>query len=239
MSNTKQIALGVMQYIQDFDELLPVIGDNAQCRGRWQWQLYPYVKNADVFTCPNISSNRWVPNNALIAACGPTRLGTGDISGYGWSGALNYDCRGATYPACPGYNTAEIKKPAATIIVGDVAFDGQAGYYMYAKNPALAGTGGASPWYYPNFRHNTSRTVSYTATVVGRNNQTVFPLPVAGRANFTFLDGHAKSLDPGTAFQEAPRVGANYQEDGQNLNNTAPPNETNGFNSHYVLWNIF
>src|SRR5438309_7840989 len=59
LSNCKQMALGVMQYTQDYDELLPVIGDNGQCRGRWQWQIFPYVKNGQVFTCPNLPRNAW------------------------------------------------------------------------------------------------------------------------------------------------------------------------------------
>jgi prepilin-type N-terminal cleavage/methylation domain-containing protein/prepilin-type processing-associated H-X9-DG protein len=237
LSNNKQIALGVMQYTQDYDELLPVIGDNAQCRGRWQWQIYPYVKSPEVFTCPNISGNKWTPNNATVAGCGTTPLGTGDISGYGWNGGLNYDNRNATYPASPGYSVAEIRKPADTIIVGDVSYDGEAGYYMYPRNPALA-TSGGSAWYYPQFRHNVGQTKPYTS-VAGKKGQTVFPMPIAGRANFVFLDGHAKSLDLGTAFKEAPLVGGVYTEDGQALNGTAAPNETNSYTSHYVLWNIY
>ena len=238
LSNGKQMALGVMQYTQDYDELLPVIGNNAQCRGRWQWQLFPYVKNEQVFTCPNISGNKW--SSATAQPCGATgpTVGTSDISGYGWSGALANDTRSSGTDPAPGYSIAEIKKPAETIIIGDVSYEDQAGYYMYAKNPALAGTSSSSAWYYPQFRHNVSKTVTYSSTG-GKKGVTQFPLPVEGRANFVFLDGHAKSLDVGTAFKEAPQVGGNYQEDGQNLSNTAAPNETNNYNSHYLLWNIY
>jgi prepilin-type N-terminal cleavage/methylation domain-containing protein/prepilin-type processing-associated H-X9-DG protein len=243
LSNTKQMSLGVIQYTNDYDELLPVIGDNAQCRGRWQWQIYPYVKNPDVFTCPNIPANRWNPPTADVTCNGQLlRLGQGDISGFGWSGALNYDTRGQS-PVntliAPGYSIAEIKKPAETILIGDVSYEGEAGYYMYPRNPALAGTSVTSIWYYPNFRHNTSQTRQVTSTA-GKKGQTVFPFPVAGRANFVFLDGHAKSLDVGTAFQEAPKDSSGrYVEEGQVLHAGAAPNETNGYNSHYTLWNIY
>jgi len=239
LSNTRQMALAVMQYNQDYDELLPVVGDNAQCRGRWQWQILPYVKNGDVFTCPNLPNNKWNTTPGTPAApCDPnTKLGQGDVSGYGWSGALNYDNRDNSYPNTSGYSIAEIRKPAETILIGDVSFDGEAGYYMYPKNPALA-TSGMNAWYFPQFRHNTSQTKSYTSPA-GKKGQTVFPMPIAGRANFVFLDGHAKSLDVGTAFKEAPLVGGVYTEDGQALSGTAAPNETNGYNSHYVLWNIY
>lgn len=49
ISNEKQIGLAVMQYAQDFDESFPVGGFVG--RG-WAGQLYSYVKNAGIFTCP-------------------------------------------------------------------------------------------------------------------------------------------------------------------------------------------
>ena len=161
LSNCKQMALAVQQYTQDYDELLPISGDNAQCRGRWQWQIFPYVKNEQVFTCPNISGNQWSSKtaaaNTLNAACGTNQVSAADISGYGWNIALGYDTRGYTYPANPGYSIADIKKPSETIMIGDVSYEGEAGYAMYAQNPALAGTGGRNVWYFPNFRHNTGK----------------------------------------------------------------------------------
>ena len=92
----------------------------------------------------------------------------------------------------------------------------------------------------PNFRHNTVKTVTYTAS--GKNGVTSFKLPVDGRANFVFLDGHAKSLDVGTAFQESKDSGGNYVEDGFTLDSAAAPNEATtpyGYKSHYTLWNIY
>ena len=244
LSNTKQMAIAAMQYTQDYDELLPIIGDNAQCRGRWQWQLYSYVKNEQVFTCPNLPDNKWSSATSTNAApCNVNdKVGRGDVSGYGWNGALNYDTRSVAYPDTPGYSVAEIRKPSETILIGDVSFDGEAGYYMYPKNPALAAANPSpalAAWYLPQFRHNTSQTAAYTSLSAGKKGQTVFPLPIAGRANFVFVDGHAKSLDVGTAFQEAPKVGGVYTEDGVALSGTAAPNESISYNSHYALWNIY
>jgi prepilin-type N-terminal cleavage/methylation domain-containing protein/prepilin-type processing-associated H-X9-DG protein len=237
LSNTKQIALGVQMYFTDYDERLPVVGDNAQCRGRWQWQIFPYIKNSQIFTCPNLPSNAWFPTlSTPPAPCPPQpQVATSDRSGYGWSGALNYDNRGNTYPASPGYSIVEIRKPAETIVIGDVAFDGAPGYYMYSRDPRKAGTSGMAPFYYSQFRHNTVRTIAYQDTRFNISRT----FPIDGRANFVFLDGHAKSLNTGTAFQEAPLVGGVPTEDGQALASTVGPNETNNFNSGYVLWNIF
>ncbi len=249
LSNCKQMALGVMQYTQDYEELLPVMGDNNQCRGRWQFQIYPYVKNEQVFTCPNLPNNKWSSTTAAPGGSTPPcdstlRLAQGDVSGYGWSGALHSDQRARQNPpspetptsAAPGWSIAEIKKPAETILIGDVSYDAQAGYYMYARDPRIAGTGGASAWYYPNFRHNTVKTAPYMSSSVGRNNQQNFQMPIDGRANFVFLDGHAKSLDVGTAFKKAGTDSSgNTAEDGFVLS----AGETNNFNSPYVLWNIY
>ena len=241
LSNTKQMALAIIQYTQDYDELLPVIGDNGACRGRWQFQLYPYVKSPDVFTCPNIPNNRWVPTLSSFS-CPGVSVGQGDISGFGWNAALAYNLigqpAGVNTNPLPGYALSDIRKPAETLIIGDVSYEGEAGYFMQAKNPAAAVSGG-SVWYYANFRHNTATTKQYTSGA-SKTGQKLWSLPTDGRANFVFLDGHSKSLNVGTAFQEAPKdAGGNYVEDGVTLNATAAPNEINSYNSHYVLWNIY
>lgn len=56
-SNMKQIALGVMQYTQDYDENFPVGSNASGGRGNgWAGQIYPYIKSSQVFTCPDDSS---------------------------------------------------------------------------------------------------------------------------------------------------------------------------------------
>ena len=65
LSNIKQIALGALMYINDYDEVLfghiqgtrstnypPVSGTRY-----WNVQIYPYVKNAQLFTCPSNASS--------------------------------------------------------------------------------------------------------------------------------------------------------------------------------------
>jgi prepilin-type N-terminal cleavage/methylation domain-containing protein/prepilin-type processing-associated H-X9-DG protein len=64
LSNTKQLSLGFMQYIQDYDERFPswtweffCNGGNAgQARDSsafWTMAIYPYVKNTGVYKCPD------------------------------------------------------------------------------------------------------------------------------------------------------------------------------------------
>jgi len=56
LSNTKQLALGFVQYEQDFDEKTPN-GANPYGGGEgWAGEIYPYVKSAGVFICPDDST---------------------------------------------------------------------------------------------------------------------------------------------------------------------------------------
>ena len=225
LSNTKQLALGVYQYAQDYDETLPVAGYNAQCRGRWQWQIYPYVKNEQVFTCPNISQQPWrattgvnmnytCPNSSQVITSG---LGQNDKGGYGWNYALHGDSgdvTGAALDRAPGYSLAAINKPADTVIIGETGFVGTtntaSGWAMMAWDPRNTGSAGFSqPGLFAQGRHNSEQTVN----MQGR------PVPVKGRLNVVFLDGHAKNLSLGQLFEKAPNVGGVAVEDGVTLTN--------------------
>ena len=63
LSNLKQLGLGVMQYVQDYDETFP-FGNNWQSltdfqNGGFGWgaQIRPYVKNNQIYLCP--SDGNW------------------------------------------------------------------------------------------------------------------------------------------------------------------------------------
>jgi prepilin-type N-terminal cleavage/methylation domain-containing protein/prepilin-type processing-associated H-X9-DG protein len=56
MSNLKQIALGVFQYKQDYDEKLPLyLGATAAYPNSYGWPAYiqPYLKSTQIFQCPS------------------------------------------------------------------------------------------------------------------------------------------------------------------------------------------
>ncbi len=50
-SNLKQIALGIAQYSQDYDEKLPLARN-------WTDELFPYLKNEKIFDCPVIAKGQ-------------------------------------------------------------------------------------------------------------------------------------------------------------------------------------
>ncbi len=58
-SNAKQIALGFMMYVQDYDEMFM---RHCYCYGGscWMYKIDPYVKNWQLFSCPAKPGNwRW------------------------------------------------------------------------------------------------------------------------------------------------------------------------------------
>ncbi len=56
LSNEKQIGIGILQYVQDYDELYPYrYGAFVTPTHQYSWKdmIYPYIKSVDVFKCPD------------------------------------------------------------------------------------------------------------------------------------------------------------------------------------------
>lgn len=217
LTNTKQLGMGVSMYTQDYDEAMPILGVLAERRGRWMWQIYPYVKNREVFRCPH------TPRNSYNATQWTDR------TGYGWNFTLAA-ASGYGTMAVQSYSLAQIGKPSDTIVIGDTGYDGAPGWAMFARNPARAPAADSRPGYWPQFRHHVAKTKPF------RDNQFRIDRQIAveGQCNFVFLDGHAKSLNVGAAFQEADT------EDGVPLASVAQSESSGGrANTRYLLWNIY
>ncbi len=67
-SNLKQIALGVMQYVRDYDEKYPLAATSGAEFG-WAGLLQPYLKAPSLFHCPK---------NARIVSANPAAIGYTD-----------------------------------------------------------------------------------------------------------------------------------------------------------------
>ena len=77
-SNMKQIGLAFLQYAQDYDEIAPLQGalaaGTAPNQEGWNsamWTIFPYVKSAAVYKCPNDSSNwasSYLENNNIYGS---------------------------------------------------------------------------------------------------------------------------------------------------------------------------
>ncbi len=71
LSNLKQIGLALMQYSQDYDEMMPqayyYLNDNNSSGGYMQWSgaVQPYVKNWGIFVCPSDKLRGLGPTNFI------------------------------------------------------------------------------------------------------------------------------------------------------------------------------
>ena len=65
LSNEKQLGLGVMMYIQDYDEMMPIGGwGNATGQSRWYWDVQPYMKNQMIRQCTSsLFASKVTPSN--------------------------------------------------------------------------------------------------------------------------------------------------------------------------------
>lgn len=82
-SNLKQLGLGFVQYIQDYDEKTPV-GADAHGDG-WAGEIYSYVKSTGIYSCPDdsgvspkvsyeMNSNCASINDSIVASTSNTVL---------------------------------------------------------------------------------------------------------------------------------------------------------------------
>jgi prepilin-type N-terminal cleavage/methylation domain-containing protein/prepilin-type processing-associated H-X9-DG protein len=146
LSNTKQMGLGLMMYVQDYDETYPYwswwySSDAGGCGARdssplnagcnhwesmWFNAIYPYVKNAQVFTCPSTNDHtdllqnhtwNWTNNadQASMVAAGFQSVFPTTTINYAYNQALaegNISGGSAT-------TMAAIKSPAQMLAIAD------------------------------------------------------------------------------------------------------------------------
>jgi prepilin-type N-terminal cleavage/methylation domain-containing protein/prepilin-type processing-associated H-X9-DG protein len=113
-SNCKQMALGVIQYCQDYDEHMPFRFDGVNNANSWRAIIAPYLKSIQIFACPSNTSNS-----------GLTADGTYPIS-YGcngWNGMTFATPMMAAGASAGGFTgplaLAAIDAPAQLIMIGE------------------------------------------------------------------------------------------------------------------------
>ncbi len=100
LSHVKQLGLGMLMYLQDFDSVFPP-ENAARMPGRnWDDLLLPYVKNAGLFCCPTVEKP---PKD---------RLPAGRVRGYAFNARiLGWQVDGMGEP------TADVAHPATTVVL--------------------------------------------------------------------------------------------------------------------------
>ncbi len=180
LSNTKQMALALQMYCQDYDQKLPFLASTTPYfRYCWPEFLQPYIKNENIFQCPaDILTN--------------TRTGP---SGYG--GDRIASSYGANYPHVPyrpGFpkNTSgvwveklpHLNYPAEQMYALDII-----DHHVYVS--------GDLPFAYCPFCWGYLGPPYTTGCVADRHN---------GGANVVFFDGHAKWMKKDRIIGDTPEA---------------------------------
>jgi prepilin-type N-terminal cleavage/methylation domain-containing protein/prepilin-type processing-associated H-X9-DG protein len=202
LSNTKQLGTALALYVQDFDEVLPMGGWGVTNVGgsRWYRDLYPYVKNVDVYVCPNISDD---PTSAagyfrpklynFPRFVGDTGLYPQSPGGYAANvNLMNYGPIASG--ASPSKSLAEIPDSSGTFIICDAS---------RVTSVVLNDPNRYDPTTWPKYQDVSSDWQVYPPTNwtggetdrYSKNDTNSLRRPVArhnGGLNVIYCDGHAK-----------------------------------------------
>jgi prepilin-type N-terminal cleavage/methylation domain-containing protein/prepilin-type processing-associated H-X9-DG protein len=195
LSNVKQLTLGLLMYAQDYDEALcprymgPI--DQVPLDGYlprlaaihyWSWEdvAEAYSRNKGISICPS------GPNGG--------KRGEGNY-GLSW-GLTHAQVVGATGSGYTAKTLAMCPAPADYWYVMDASADHTGWDDACWGRPQSMG--GGSPWYLPGADVNKR----WTAADHGRWASDAFNGRHNGRINVSFLDGHAKSMDPSTMLRK-------------------------------------
>jgi len=172
LSNTKQMGNAINMYIQDYDEMIPprairdVVTGNTMEGISWRRLIYPYVKSADVFTCPSNPNNRNFARDSIDAnmtAAGVPLAGSPRFR-------VSYAVNGQDGTLAPmrrsdqAISLASLNRPSEIILVGEATIDNSELHLG-----RIANANG-----------------SYMQMFSGHSTM----------ANYVFADGHAKAYKP-------------------------------------------
>ncbi len=190
LSNNKQLGLGIMQYVQDYDETFPCgnmpsdIGALYGGGAGWANQVYTYVKSEAVYVCPDDQGYNGTTIESYAINENLTSGAKVDGNNTPQGGALSIAACGA---------------PASTVLLGETHACGQYTRVTVAgelTSPAItgfswAGTGG------PGLNVASNVCTNYAlGLVVGPRAYPNNPARHTNWGNWLLADGHAKFLNP-------------------------------------------
>ena len=202
LSNLKQIGLGVMMYVQDYDEKYPLRNfanpaappeDGWWYNGSWFWEnsVMPYIKSSQVFICPSSYST---------VSYAPPYTGVG--SDYG-PYADNYGVNDVVFKSKPEDGTgdgipvsmAAVESASTTYMIMD------AGFYTIGDIAARKPGGNGGQLYIPGVC-KLPGAVPQTFSKAYRESDCDSGRHFGG-INIAFADGHAKWVKSEQVLSEA------------------------------------
>ena len=205
LSNMKQIGTAIAMYTQDYDEYYPVnnmafnAANDYQVWGSWMQEVQPFMKNAQVFFCPDATRD---DTTTLLGPDG-TAAGSISVPNFQIGGSEGVFMNGGNNPrtgaAARAINLAAIGKPASLCLVADSThiLIPSMDRVMYANKPASASGDFYSGW----------------PTTPGSARAIPNWARHSGGSTIVFGDGHAKWYSQG-AMDFAP----DYQTNGNPIN---------------------
>lgn len=221
LSNEKQLALAILQYNQDYDQIYPqggkVIGGWIDINISWPKMILPYVKSLAVYRCPDDS----LPDPPVAAAF----IGTGNAISYNVNGFIrDYAAFGAAGNVAAGPIGGTGAAGTAGLADGQVTFPSNSILLTEVHNSdAFKAEGIANgTWFYAypfQYRVGIGPKQAWSAGANGsvpdavggwhaigdKDGDPIYdPKNINGSvsahhngyANFAFCDGHVKSMHP-------------------------------------------
>lgn len=180
-SNLKQIGLGLLMYMQDYDDRSPAMENNGGNSRGWAGRMYPYVKNTQIFVCPSDQRAR-------------TGLGTTSVNGTNYANylvsyAYNQSIRSATSGTIKeGVSLAGFTAPSLTVMLFELdAFSAPLLSVDEITSQGHAGSAGGG--YVPVMG------VMDNATGYGTFEETDLRHHAGNGGNWLFTDGHVKFIN--------------------------------------------
>lgn len=197
LSNEKQQAIAILQYVQDADELYPRgLLDTPHWEYPMVTQIQPYIKSNAAFFCPDDS----------LAG---TKASTYTCISYGYNSYCNawWMWRGVIGNPWQSRAAAEITQPASTILICDQASDDAKninnwsikGNVIWGESSLVGNTWvGGQGWTELSNDQIPDGTQTISAKFDGKGRYGAVSVAHVGKklANFGFVDGHVKSMDP-------------------------------------------
>lgn len=212
MSNLKQIGLGVMQYVQDYDERYPLYRSNSAANATpshpygFADAIQPYLKSTQIFQCPSEPNAAPLGENGSAFAgqadptINPTSTEPAGYTDYSYNMMLSSD-NGGTFNK--GRSMAELTQVSLTVMIVEDA------------------TSSASTWEWGCGRRTACSVfpAGLARTSVATANRHL------GGSNLGFADGHVKWL------KSAGETSAYFA----NVYNSMTPQSTSGNNPTFNI----
>jgi prepilin-type N-terminal cleavage/methylation domain-containing protein/prepilin-type processing-associated H-X9-DG protein len=198
LSNCKQAGLGFAMYVQDYDEVTPMLGYGRE----WWSQIYPYVKNLDVFYCPDRND----------PGTDSHYTGGTDVNGNGIGQLLTI-----THLSGYGYNWGPIGWRGGGLLERQQYLPGQTSGPRIIPGKSIAAiTNPAQTFAFGDTYDTPRQTLGIVLSLCTFNGTSNSQLRHSGGMwNFAFCDGHAKAV----------KIKAGYMTGGENNRMSMPADE--------------